>query len=154
LSRRFSDYLSVILVGPVLVFSAIGMTASLMSSSLMQRIMGIEPFGSLLAGIAALLPFALILMAFTFVYMFVPNTRVKFSSALVGAATGGILWQLTGLAFAEFAASSTNYDAIYSGFAILVLFMIWLDRKSTRLNSSHVKTSYAVFCLKKKKKSQ
>src|SRR5690606_40424249 len=103
LSRRFSDYLSVILVGPVLVFSAIGMTASLMSSSLMQRIMGIEPFGSLLAGIAALLPFALILMAFTFVYMFVPNTRVKFS-----------------------------------------------DRKSTRLNSSHVKISYAVFCLKKK----
>src|SRR5690606_40974279 len=27
-----------------------------------------------------------------------------------------------------------------------------LDRKSTRLNSSHVKISYAVFCLKKKKK--
>src|SRR5690606_40263184 len=27
----------------------------------------------------------------------------------------------------------------------------WLDRKSTRLNSSHVKISYAVFCLKKKK---
>src|SRR5690606_41614265 len=29
-----------------------------------------------------------------------------------------------------------------------------LDRKSTRLNSSHVKISYAVFCLKKKKKKQ
>src|SRR5690606_41470968 len=29
-----------------------------------------------------------------------------------------------------------------------------LDRKSTRLNSSHVKISYAVFCLKKKKKTQ
>src|SRR5690606_42149905 len=28
------------------------------------------------------------------------------------------------------------------------------DRKSTRLNSSHVKISYAVFCLKKKKKEQ
>src|SRR5207302_9076726 len=28
----------------------------------------------------------------------------------------------------------------------------WADRKSTRLNSSHVKISYAVFCLKKKKK--
>src|SRR5690606_41923611 len=27
----------------------------------------------------------------------------------------------------------------------------WADRKSTRLNSSHVKISYAVFCLKKKK---
>src|SRR5690606_41327184 len=29
-----------------------------------------------------------------------------------------------------------------------------LDRKSTRLNSSHVKISYAVFCLKKKNKKQ
>src|SRR5690606_39977092 len=28
------------------------------------------------------------------------------------------------------------------------------DRKSTRLNSSHVKVSYAVFCLKKKKKTR
>src|SRR5690606_41982110 len=32
-------------------------------------------------------------------------------------------------------------------------FDITLDRKSTRLNSSHVKISYAVFCLKKKKKN-
>src|SRR5690625_2912669 len=32
------------------------------------------------------------------------------------------------------------------------LFGEWLDRKSTRLNSSHVASSYAVFCLKKKKK--
>src|SRR5690554_7098300 len=31
-------------------------------------------------------------------------------------------------------------------------FNSWLDRKSTRLNSSHVRISYAVFCLKKKKK--
>src|SRR5690606_40227610 len=29
-----------------------------------------------------------------------------------------------------------------------------IDRKSTRLNSSHVKISYAVFCLKKKKKTE
>src|SRR5690606_42084119 len=40
-------------------------------------------------------------------------------------------------------------------FAILTMVMvppiaIFLDRKSTRLNSSHVKISYAVFCLKKK----
>src|SRR5690606_41306346 len=37
---------------------------------------------------------------------------------------------------------------------ILVLLMAQLvDRKSTRLNSSHVKISYAVFCLKKKSKN-
>ncbi len=126
LSRRFSDYLSVILVGPVLVFSAIGMTASMMSSAMVQRILSIEPFGSLVVLLTNLMPFILVTLAFTFVYMFVPNTKVKFRSALVGAAVGGILWQTTGLIFAEFAASSTKYAAIYSGFAILILFMIWL----------------------------
>lgn len=125
-SRRFSDYLSVIMVGPVLMFSAIGMTASLMNSDVVQALVSIEPFGSIMLVVTKLIPFLLIIMAFTFVYMFMPNTRVKFSAALVGAVVGGALWQSTGLVFAEFASSSTKYAAIYSGFAILVLFMIWL----------------------------
>ncbi|PLW82353.1 ribonuclease BN [Kineobactrum sediminis] len=126
LSRRFSDYLSVIMVGPVLVFSALGLTASMMNSEVIQAVMGIEPFGSLLVFLSKLIPWVLIVLAFTFVYIFVPNTRVKFSSALVGALVGGALWQGTGLLFAEFASSSTKYAAIYSGFAILIMFMIWL----------------------------
>jgi membrane protein len=126
LSRRFSDYLSVIMVGPVLVFSAIGMTASMMNSVVVQRIVSIEPFGSLMVLLSNLMPFLLVILAFSFVYMFVPNTKVKFSSALLGAAVGGTLWQTSGLLFAEFAASSTKYAAIYSGFAILILFMFWL----------------------------
>jgi membrane protein len=126
LSRRFSDYLSVIMVGPVLVFSAVGVSASMMNSSVMQAVMNVEPFGSLLVLLSKLLPFVLVTLAFTFVYMFVPNIRVKFGSALVGAIVGGVLWQATGLAFAQFAAGSTRYAAIYSGFAILIMFMIWL----------------------------
>src|SRR5437870_10758273 len=35
-----------------------------------------------------------------------------------------------------------------------VLWILQEDRKSTRLNSSHVAISYAVFCLKKKKKQE
>ena len=126
LSRRFSDYLSVIMVGPVLVFVAMGLTASMMNSSIMLAVLNVEPFGSLLVLLSQLVPLILITLAFTFVYMFVPNTRVKFSSALVGALVGGVLWQGTGLAFAQFAAGSTKYAAIYSGFAILLMFMIWL----------------------------
>ncbi|MFO7594126.1 MAG: YihY/virulence factor BrkB family protein [Pseudomonadota bacterium] len=126
LSRRFSDYLSVIMVGPVLVFSAIGVTASMMSSSVVQTLISIEPFGSLVVLLSKLMPFILVILAFSFVYMFVPNTKVKFTSALFGAVVGGALWQTTGLVFAEFASSSTKYAAIYSGFAILIMFMIWL----------------------------
>ncbi|MDO8863433.1 YihY/virulence factor BrkB family protein [Haliea sp. E1-2-M8] len=126
LSRRFSDYLSVIMVGPVLVFAAMGLTASMMNSDIMLAVMSVEPFGSLLVLLSRLVPFILITLAFTFVYMFVPNTRVKFGSALVGALVGGVLWQGTGLVFAEFAAGSTRYAAVYAGFAILLIFMIWL----------------------------
>jgi len=126
LSRRFSDYLSVIMVGPVLVFSAIGMTASMMNSKVVQALVAIEPFGSLVLILSKLMPFLLIILAFTFVYLFVPNTRVNVRSAFVGAVVGGALWQSSGMAFAAFASTSTKYAAIYSGFAILIMFMIWL----------------------------
>jgi len=124
--RRFSDYLSVIMVGPVLVFSAIGMTTSLMNSSLVQTIIAIEPFGSAVVLAGKLVPYLFIIVAFTFIYLFVPNTRVHLRSALFGAVIGGVLWQTTGMLFASFASGSTRYAAIYSGFAILILFMIWL----------------------------
>jgi membrane protein len=72
------------------------------------------------------MPYFLIIFAFAFVYLFVPNTRVSIRAAFVGALVGGALWQTTGMAFATFATTSTKYAAIYSGFAILALFMIWL----------------------------
>lgn len=125
-ARRFSDYLSVIMVGPVLIFSAIGLTASTMSSTLMKRLLEMEPFGSMFVILSELMPFLMVIAAFSFIYVFVPNTRVRFRSALVGAAVGGTIWHLTGKLFASFAASAVQYSAIYSGFAILILFMIWL----------------------------
>jgi membrane protein len=125
-AQRFSDYLSVIVIGPVLIFSALGITASLMSTSIIQKLLTIEPFGSLLKIATLLLPYLLIIAAFTFLYIFLPNTKVRLPSALTGAAASGILWQATGWAFASFIVASTKYTAIYSGFAILIMFMIWL----------------------------
>ncbi|MDH5573745.1 MAG: YihY family inner membrane protein, partial [Gammaproteobacteria bacterium] len=82
LARRFSDYLSVLMIGPVLVFSAIGVTATIMNHSIVQTIIEIEPFGSLIFLLGKLLPYLFVIAAFTFIYMFVPNTRVNFKSAL------------------------------------------------------------------------
>ncbi len=125
-AQRFSDYLSVILIGPVLVFSAMGITASLTSTSLVQKLAAIEPFGSLLKLTSHLVPYLLIVTAFAFFYVFVPNTKVRLRSALIGATTSGILWNITDWAFASFIVKSTRYTAIYSGFAILIFFMLWV----------------------------
>lgn len=125
-ARRFSDYMSVLVIGPVLIFSAMGLTASIMSTSLMKSLAEIEPFGSLIFYAGKVIPYVLVCAAFTFIYIFIPNTKVNFKSALVGGIFGGVLWETSGWAFASFVVSSTKYTAIYSGFAIMILFFIWL----------------------------
>ena len=124
--RRFSDYLSVILIGPVLMFSAVGLSATLMSTTLVQQLLTVEPFGSALYIAGKIVPKLLIILAFAFIYVFIPNTKVKLGAALGGALLASILWQTAGWGFASFVASSTKYAAIYSSFAILITFLIWL----------------------------
>lgn len=126
LVRKLSDYFSVMLIGPLLIFLALGITATLASTDVVQALLAIEPLGTLYQWGSRLVPWALVIAAFTFVYMLMPNTRVQFGAALFGAAVAGIAWETVGHLFARFVVTSTNYTAIYSGFAILLLFMIWL----------------------------
>jgi membrane protein len=126
LSQRFGEYLSVLMVGPVLVFSAIGLTATVLNSGLVAEVRAIEPFGTLVVGVTKLLPYVLIVGAFTFLYSFIPNTRVRAGAALAGGLLAGVLWQSGSILFARFVAGATNYNAIYSGFAIMIFLLIWL----------------------------
>lgn len=126
MGERFSRYLSVLLVGPILVFAAVGITATVMNLRLVQSVLAMQPFGELAFFAGKVMPYLLVIAAFTFLYMFVPNTRVRLRTALLGGIVGGILWQSAGWAFALFVAAAGTYSAIYSSFAILVLFMIWL----------------------------
>jgi len=125
-AQRFSQYLSVLMVGPVLFFSAVGLTASVRSTAFVQTVMALEPLSSFLSIVGRLIPYLMISLAFAFVYVFVPNTRVNVRSAMVGAFVAGALWQSVGWIFATFMAGSTKYTAIYSSLAILILFMIWI----------------------------
>lgn len=126
LARRFSDYLSVLLIGPVLMFAAMGMIASISSHALVQRLSAIEPFGSGLLLAGKLLPVVLVSFVFAFIYVFVINTRVRVLAAVVGGTSAGILWATAGKVFAAFVVGSTKYAAIYSSFAIVIIALIWL----------------------------
>ena len=126
LTRKFSDYLSVILVGPVLVFAALTITATLQSNTFVQKMISLEPFGTVILTLLKFVPYFTLWGAFTFLYIFIPNTRVKLTSAVVGGLVAALLWQTVGWGFTVFVASSTRYYAIYSSFAILLLFLLWL----------------------------
>ena len=126
LGQRFSNYLSVITIGPLLMVAGIGVSATIFGSEVVQDVRAIEPFGTLIAIIGRLTPFLLTVVAFTFVYIFVPNTRVKLQSAFAGGLVAGVAWQAASIAFASFAVNATRYEAIYSSFAIGILMLIWL----------------------------
>src|SRR5438093_13405205 len=126
LTRKFSDYLSAVLVGPVLVFAAVTITATLQNNSIVQALLSLQALGTVILILLRLVPYLTLWGAFTFVYIFIPNTRVKLQSALVGGLVAAVLWQTVGWGFAVFVASSTRYYAIYSSFAILSLFLLWL----------------------------
>ena len=125
-SQRFSDYLTVILIGPVLVFSALGLTATIEQHQFVQTVMQVEVIGTFMHFIGRLIPYTLVIAAFTFIYIFIPNTKVKLRAALIGGLVAGILWETVGWGFAAFVVNSTKYMAIYSAFATLIVLLIWL----------------------------
>jgi membrane protein len=125
-TRKFTDYLSVVLVGPVLIVTAFGLLASVQNHALVQRILDLQPLGFVLVWIAEYLPFLILWGVFTFLYKFIPHTDVRAWSACVGGAAASLLWGLAGEGFAAFVVGSSKYSAIYSGFAIMILFLLWL----------------------------
>jgi membrane protein len=123
--QKFRDYLSVLLIGPLLIASSLGITTTVLSHKFVVSLRQIEYFGVIIIFLAQLVPFLLMIITFTMIYFLLPNTKVKFKSALVGGTVAGLLWQALSWAFASFLVSG-QYSAIYKGFAVLLIFMLWL----------------------------
>src|ERR687891_1359651 len=125
-SQRITAYLSAVLVGPVMVFTALALTASAQSYWLVKRLVQIGFVSYIFTLTTSVMPFVLLCATFTFLYKLIPYTKVRLSSALIGGGSAGVLWQLVGMGFAAFVANSAQYAAIYSSFAIMIVFLIWL----------------------------
>jgi len=125
-TERFTRYLSVIIVAPILMFTALGLSASIAHSSWLQE-QDYTFINHWLDNFILLLPKFMIIVAFAFSYWFIPNTRVKFSAALIGALVAGSLWLIAGSLFAKYVAHASQQIAIYSVFATLLFFIIWMN---------------------------
>jgi membrane protein len=125
LGQTFAIYLSVLLVGPLLVFGAISLISALATDSVIDWLAHRQGYETAIAWGGQLVPYVILVVAFTFVYMMVPNTSVRFKPALIGASISAALWELWGWMFAAFLANSAGY-AIYAAFATLFIFMFWL----------------------------
>jgi membrane protein len=126
IGRRISEYLSVLMVGPVLIITALGLMASIVNYRLVQYLIQFEPFSTLILWVGKAAPYLLVAAAFTFLYAFVPNTKVKLRAALMGGIIASILWVGSGLLFTSFVSGASRTVLIYAGFAIVILALVWL----------------------------
>lgn len=124
--RRVSEYLSVLLISPILIFAVLGITASLQSNAIIQVVSHLPGIAFLFNKIAPILVSWLI---FFLLFLYIPNTKVRIDSALIGAVLAGTIWQLVNFFFANFLVKSYQFGskaAIYAGFATLPLFLVWI----------------------------
>lgn len=122
-AQRFSYYLVVVLVGPVLIFSLI----SMISSAVILKVFEISVPDWITTYVSEGGTVLVLTIFISMVYYFLTNAKVKIIPALIGGLIAAIAWHLMGKMFTEFIATSTKYSGIYSGFASVILFFIWMD---------------------------
>jgi len=121
LARRASEYLVVALVGPAIAVLAMVMLARLEASEVMARLSGLTAEGR-----PHFAPYLLVIGLFLFVYVYMPNTRVRLGPAFVGALCAGALWAAMVALFARLVVYAAQTAIIYAGFAVVLLFLVWL----------------------------
>ncbi len=129
LSRKITDYLSVMLIGPVLFFMSSTMTVYI-SGSVRQIIEGTSVLRVVSPGISLVLeffPYISLWFLFSFVYIFIPNTKIKWSSGILGGIIAGSLYHIFQFFYISLQIGVAKYNAVYGGFAALPLFFIWMQ---------------------------
>jgi membrane protein len=127
--RKFSDYLSLMLICPLVLILSGSITVFLASQIefILQKLSLYGFFRPLLIGGLKLTPLILICSVLSFIYAYMPNTKVKLPSAVLGGLVSGILYQLVQWIYIKFQIGAANFGAVYGSFAVLPLFLVWLQ---------------------------
>lgn len=124
--RRIRDYMVVLLLAPLSLFLSVAMTTSLKHADFAWKWLELDLVDSAMERVFSVVPWVLFVLAFAALYIFMPNTRVKAVPGLVAGLVTAVIWKTLGKLFGMFVVGSASYAAIYSVFAALILFMIWV----------------------------
>ncbi|MFN0009130.1 MAG: YihY/virulence factor BrkB family protein [Planctomycetota bacterium] len=125
--RKFSDYLAMVIVAPIFLFTATAVTAAAESHGVTEILREKLHLGLILDLLVKAVPLIALWLGFTFVYLVMPNARTRIVSAVIGAIVGGSLWHLTLLLHIKFQVGVANYNAIYASFAAIPIFLVWIQ---------------------------
>ena len=129
LSRKFSDYLSLMLLAPVVLIASGSITVFLKTKvTWLMTIIQLPEYGIwLVIKALGLLPLLLMIGLFTFTFIFMPNHKVNVRAGIIAGVVTGVLYHLLQWAYLSLQIGVSSYNAIYGSFAALPLFVAWLQ---------------------------
>lgn len=129
IGRKFSDYLSIMLICPVLLIMSSSITVLITSQVklLLDKLTFMGSVAPLIMSLLNFLPYVVLWVLFTFIYIFMPNTKISFKSGILGGVLAGTIYQVVQWGYITFQVGVSKYGAIYGSFAALPLFLVWLQ---------------------------
>ncbi len=125
--RKFTDYLSILTIGPLLITVTLSISPLISSNFITQKLLEYGLFVGAFKMFLITIPWLTSILILTLLYLFMPNTKIRFTSALVAGVIAGILWQLNQFIFIKFQIGVANYNAIYGTFASFPILLLWLN---------------------------
>ena len=125
--RKVMDYLALLVLLPISLNIALAAEAILASKTIMSRVSIIVPTAWVAAFVIKLVPFVFIVITLMIMYLFFPHVKVKTGAALIGAIFASIFWFIFQKIYIVLQVEAAAYNAIYGSFAIIPLFLIWLQ---------------------------
>lgn len=127
--RKVTDYFSMFLLIPILLVLSGGI--SIFTTTVLREIEDYLLLGSFAQFLLKLLPYVLVWFMFTGLYIFMPNTKVKFKYAFVAGIIAGTVFQIFQFLYINGQIWVTKYNAIYGSFAAIPLLLLWLQMSWT-----------------------
>jgi membrane protein len=124
--RRLPDYLAVLVVGPLLGGIALSLSTSLHSAWALDRMLQVPGFAALYNLGLRQLPTVILCAAFAFLYAFIPNTKVRAISAIIGGVVAGVLVVGAQRAYLDLSVGVARANLFFGSFAALPLLFAWI----------------------------
>ena len=127
--RKFADYLAVMLLSPLLILISSSATVFITTqiTQLTNKIELLGMISPLIFMSFKLIPYVLIWILFSIIYILMPNTKVSLKAGIIAGVIAGTIFQVVQWGYISFQVGAAKYNAIYGGFAALPLFLMWVQ---------------------------
>ncbi|RQR27213.1 YihY family inner membrane protein [Burkholderia sp. Bp9143] len=123
-AQRVLAYWALITLGPLLFGVSLSISSYLFTQSL--AFTGAAPSTSIIEWLLALVSLPLTVLAFTLLYVYLPNCTVAWRDAVIGGLFAAIAFELAKRGFGYYVRRIPTYTAVYGAFAALPVFLLWV----------------------------